>query len=193
MEFTSSLRGIGKDTENAQRKRKREDAGKTKHQSEAEVESKSSAVKDEKNRRLNSQVADGSKENMSCDTNEEKKKKKKRKKKQINDLRFEAEMEKLGVISKRRQRKKEYLKAKKQKKTKGSSDDQLDLPKRDEVKFGEVVQAPPKLVVPKALKKPMDASKERLRLQAIEAYRSRKGWTNRPGLNLPSVSISPDL
>lgn len=33
--------------------------------------------------------------------------KKKRKKKQANDLRFEAELEKLGVVSKRKQRKKE--------------------------------------------------------------------------------------
>lgn len=29
------------------------------------------------------------------------------------------------------------------------------------------------------------ASHERLRLQAVEAYRKRKGWESRPGIKLP--------
>ena len=80
-----------------------------KHHSEAQSKSKSSIIKGERGKRLAMpQVADESKESGSGDANEEKKKKKKkRKKKQVNDLWFEAEMEKLGVVSKRRQRKKE--------------------------------------------------------------------------------------
>ncbi|GLT84458.1 hypothetical protein SLE2022_026860 [Rubroshorea leprosula] len=68
----------------------------------------------------------------------------------------------------------------------------MDFPGREQVKFGEVVEAPPKLVaVPKAfkMKAAQDASKERLRLQAIEAYRNRKGWTSRPG----AVELPPTL
>ena len=113
-----------------------------------------------------------------------------------------------------------FLKAKKKKQKKGKSEQILDLPKRDEVKFGEVVEAPPKLaVIPvrsisstfgcslvlvlsltksssllmQTHKKYLDASRERLRIQASEAYRSRKGWTNRLGVHLPPVSTSPDL
>lgn len=32
----------------------------------------------------------------------------------------------------------------------------------------------------------MDASKERLRLQAIDQYRNRKSWASRPGIQLPT-------
>ncbi|KAJ8447366.1 hypothetical protein Cgig2_013143 [Carnegiea gigantea] len=207
MSFTSSIgKGLGTDSDNTQRKRKRDDVDENslkitdlqKRHSEAQSKSKSGIIRGERDKTwAMPQVADESKQSESGDANEEEeeeKKKKKRKKKQVNDLRFEAEMEKLGVVSKRRQRKKEYLKAKKKKHKKGSSDHQLDLPKCDEIKFGEVVQAPPKLaVIPKAFRQRMNASKERLRFQAIEAYRNRKGWTNRPGIQVPPVSTSSDL
>ena len=74
--------------------------------SEARSESKSSVIKGDRDKALAMpQVADDSKQSGSGNAN--KNKKKKRKKKQVNDLRFEVEMEKLGVVSKRRQRKKE--------------------------------------------------------------------------------------
>lgn len=39
-----------------------------------------------------------------------------------------------------------------------------------------------------------DASKERLRLQAVEAYRQRKGWTSRLGLQIsPPITETPLL
>jgi len=37
-----------------------------------------------------------------------------------------------------------------------------------------------------------NASKERLRLQAIEEYRSRKGWKSRPGSHLPPPLTTSD-
>ncbi|GAB2224194.1 hypothetical protein Drorol1_Dr00004945 [Drosera rotundifolia] len=114
-------------------------------------------------------------------------KKKKRKRDQVKDLRYEKELEKLGVVSTRRQRKKEFLKSKKKKQKKVNVDD-VEFHKQDEVKFGEVVQAPPKLVVPKAFKKSLNASHERLRLKAVEAYRDRKKWSSRPGVHLPFAS-----
>ncbi|KAG2309669.1 hypothetical protein Bca52824_029417 [Brassica carinata] len=119
------------------------------------------------------------------------KKKKKRKRSEIKDLRFEQELAELDGRSKRKERKKKYWEAKKQKK-KGKIEDTLreNFPKHEQIRFGDVVQAPPKLaVVPKARKTPMSASKERLRLEAIEAYRSRNGWTSRPGVQIPTVTM----
>ncbi|KAJ0259173.1 Coiled-coil protein [Hirschfeldia incana] len=119
------------------------------------------------------------------------KKKKKRKRSEIKDLRFEQELAELDGRSKRKERKKKYWEAKKQKK-KGKTEDTLreNFPKHEQIRFGDVVQAPPKLaVVPKARKTPMSASKERLRLEAIEAYRSRNGWTSRPGVQIPTVTM----
>lgn len=119
------------------------------------------------------------------------KRKKKRKRKDAKDLRFQA-LENSVTHSKRKERKKKYLEAKKKKHKKAKTEEDLDFPGCEKIKFGDVVEAPPKLVtIPKALK--TDASKERLRLQAIEAYRNRKGWTSRPGLQLPPVSTSPSL
>lgn len=40
----------------------------------------------------------------------------------------------------------------------------------------------------KAPKSFMDASRERMRLQAVEAYRNRRGWENRPGVKLPLMA-----
>ncbi|XP_021904396.1 uncharacterized protein LOC110819486 isoform X2 [Carica papaya] len=110
---------------------------------------------------------------------------KKRKRKPVKDLRFEKDLE-LSDHSKRRERKKKYWELKKKKQKKGKTEEDVDFPGHEKIKFGEVVEAPPKLVVvPKAPKNVHDASKERIRLQAIEAYRDRKGWTSRPGLNFP--------
>ncbi|CAH2057860.1 unnamed protein product [Thlaspi arvense] len=117
------------------------------------------------------------------------KKKKKRKRNQVQDLRFEKELAELDGRSKRKERKKKYWEAKKQKKNKGKTEDTLreNFPKHEQIKFGDVVQAPPKLTVPKARKSTMTASKERQRLEAIEAYRSRNNWSSRPGVQIPSV------
>ncbi|ESQ39186.1 hypothetical protein EUTSA_v10001611mg [Eutrema salsugineum] len=118
------------------------------------------------------------------------KKKNKRKRNQINDLRFEKELAELDGRSKRKERKKKYWEAKKQKKNQGKTEDTLreNFPKHEQIRFGDVVQAPPKLaVIPKARKSTMSASQERQRLEAIEAYRSRNGWTSRPGVHIPSM------
>ncbi|KAJ9171293.1 hypothetical protein P3X46_014681 [Hevea brasiliensis] len=117
------------------------------------------------------------------------KRKKKRERKQVDDLRFE--MEKTKTSEKRRERKKKYMEAKKKKRQKSKTEENLDFPVREQIKFGDVVQAPPKLVaVPKVLKNAPDASQERVRLRAIEEYRKRKGWTSRPGLQLPTVTAT---
>ncbi|KAL5859858.1 hypothetical protein ACOSQ4_001154 [Xanthoceras sorbifolium] len=116
--------------------------------------------------------------------------KKKRKRKEVTDFRFEALLENSATRSKRKERKKKYLEAKKNKHKKAKTEENLDFPGRENVKFGDVVEAPPKLVsVPKAFKNV--ASQERLRLQAVEAYRNRKGWTSRPGIQLPPVTTAP--
>ncbi|KAK9147619.1 hypothetical protein Scep_006376 [Stephania cephalantha] len=120
------------------------------------------------------------------------KKKAKRKRKQGEDLRFESLTQVLGSTStKRKERKKKYLEAKKQKNKKAKLED-ADFPGHEKIKFGDIVEAPPKLsVVPKVLKTVQDASQERLRLQAVEAYRKRKGWESRPGVQLPGpVSLN---
>ncbi|XP_022757129.1 uncharacterized protein LOC111304643 [Durio zibethinus] len=141
--------------------------------------------------------------------NEDGKKNKKRKRKQVTDLRFETTVDKLGGTSKRRKRKKKYFEAKKEKHKTARTEENFDFPGRENIKFGDVVEAPLKLVTvlkvifyhlifyikdyastfPLKLgfvllqgsKTLLDASKERVRLQAIEAYRNRKGWTSRPG------------
>ncbi|KAF2311096.1 hypothetical protein GH714_019473 [Hevea brasiliensis] len=77
------------------------------------------------------------------------------------------------------------------KNAKSPEQENLDFPEREQIKFGYVVQAPPKLVaVPKVLKNVPDASRERIRLQIIEEYRKRKGRTSRPGLKLPTVTAT---
>ncbi|XP_076929970.1 uncharacterized protein LOC143594589, partial [Bidens hawaiensis] len=97
------------------------------------------------------------------------KKKKKRKRKQVEDLRFVAELGAVG--SKRKERKKKLLEERKKKHKKAKKEDDLNFPEREEIKFGEVVQAPPKLVnVPKRFGSSVTASQERIRLRTIEAY-----------------------
>ncbi|XP_074273172.1 uncharacterized protein LOC141596818 [Silene latifolia] len=189
MSYSSSL-GNEANLESAiQLKGKKRDASQNKPQSVVENEPKSASIS-AKIEKMSAMLESEEKINPGVD--DDKKKKKKRKRREVNDLRFAAEMEKLGVTSKRKQRKKEFLKNKKKNQKKGGPEQTLDLPKRDEVKFGDVVQAPPKLdVVPKAPKKPMNASQERLRLQAIEAYRNRRG-NNRLGIQLPSLNPSSE-
>ncbi|OIW17592.1 hypothetical protein TanjilG_11156 [Lupinus angustifolius] len=124
------------------------------------------------------------------DNANDKKKKKKRKRKEAEDLRFAMEVDKTNSQLKRKERKKKYLESKKKHK-KTADEDDLDFPRHEKIKFGDVVQAPPKLAfIPKALKNTQDASQERLRLRAIEEYRSRKGWTSRPGIHLPPPVVS---
>ncbi|CAJ1815147.1 unnamed protein product [Sphenostylis stenocarpa] len=117
------------------------------------------------------------------------KKKKKRKRKDVKDFRFEMEVDKTNSQLKRRERKKKYLEAKK-KKHKKSHEEKMDFPGHEKIKFGDIVQAPPKLSVPPKVFK--NVSQERLRLQAIEEYRSRKGWTSRPGSYLPPPLTTSD-
>ncbi|KAE9617783.1 hypothetical protein Lal_00033432 [Lupinus albus] len=126
------------------------------------------------------------------DANDKKnKKKKKRKRKEVEDLRFAMEVDKTNSQLKRKERKKKYLESKKKKNKKTTDEDNLDFPRHEKIKFGDVVQAPPKLAfIPKALKNTQDASQERLRLRAIEEYRSRKGWSSRPGIHLPPPVVS---
>ncbi|CAN4097425.1 unnamed protein product [Withania somnifera] len=121
------------------------------------------------------------------------KRNKKRKRKEVKDLRFDTA--ELGITSsKRKERKKQRLVEMKKKHKKANIDENMDFPGREEIKFGDVVEAPPKLVaVPKAFySNALDASKERLRLQAVEAYRQRKGWTSRLGIKISSpITESP--
>ncbi|XP_057805705.1 uncharacterized protein LOC131020719 [Salvia miltiorrhiza] len=115
------------------------------------------------------------------------KKKKKRKGKIADDLRFKA-LDTPAAGSRRKERKKKLLEAKKKKQQKVQTEEDLDFRGREEIKFGDIVEAPPKLTaVPKSFKavSAQDASHERLRLQAVEAYRKRKGWESRPGVKLP--------
>ncbi|KAI4354914.1 hypothetical protein L6164_003739 [Bauhinia variegata] len=124
-------------------------------------------------------------------SNASEKKKKKRNRKEVKDLRFE-EVEKTSTQLKRRERKKNCWEAKKKKQKKTKEEENLDFPGHEQIKFGDIVEAPPKLAsLPKAFKNAQDASQERLRLKAIEAYRNRKGWTSRPGSHLlPPVTAS---
>ncbi|XP_022153750.1 DNA ligase 1 [Momordica charantia] len=120
------------------------------------------------------------------------KKDKKRKRKQVNDLRFEELAGESNRRLKKRERRKKFQEAKKNKHKKPKTEEDLDFPRHEKIKFGDVVEAPLKLVaVPKAFKSAQVASQERKRLQAINEYRNRKAWTSRPGIQIPSMGISP--
>lgn len=120
------------------------------------------------------------------------KKNKKRKRKQVTDLRFADTLEESSRRLKKRERRKKYQEAKKNKHKKANTEEDLDFPKHEKIKFGDVVEAPLKLLaVPKAFKSAQVASQERKRLEAINEYRNRKGWTSRPGIQIPSMAISP--
>lgn len=119
----------------------------------------------------------------------------KRKRKRGDELHFLLENENLTTPSNRKsEHKKKYLDAKKKKHSKAKNDDPTDYPLHETIKFGEVVTAPPKLEFPKKataeIKMRQDVSQERLRLQAIENYRHRKGWASRPGCYVPPLNTT---
>ncbi|KAJ0968667.1 hypothetical protein J5N97_025584 [Dioscorea zingiberensis] len=114
----------------------------------------------------------------------------KRKRKTVSDLRF---LDEAATLSKKKDRKKEYLQARKKKQKKTKINDIVNFPGHEEIKFGDVVEAPPKLSFPKVPKASMDASHERFRLEAIEAYRNQRKWVSRPGIKLPSLAEGPSL
>uniref|UniRef100_A0ACD5ZNL5 Uncharacterized protein n=1 Tax=Avena sativa TaxID=4498 RepID=A0ACD5ZNL5_AVESA len=109
----------------------------------------------------------------------------KRKRGKVLDLRFK-ELDVNASVSKK-QKRKNHLDEKKKKRKGGKVETLQEFPGREKVKFGEVVEAPPKLKFPK-LKTPLDASIERLRKEVVENYRNIKGWTSRPGLQLPTLA-----
>ncbi|KAL6861466.1 hypothetical protein ACP4OV_017166 [Aristida adscensionis] len=114
----------------------------------------------------------------------------KRKRGKVMDLRFKELDEKVSISKK--QKRKKHLDEKK-KKRKGNKTEALpDFPGREKVKFGEVVEAPPKLSFPK-VKSTLDASREMLRKEVIENYRNIKGWTSRPGLQIPALAENTSL
>ncbi|GJN01057.1 hypothetical protein PR202_ga18292 [Eleusine coracana subsp. coracana] len=141
---------------------------------EASVDSEAAEIKDN----------DGptAKENVKA---EESKGNRKRKRGKALDLRFK-ELEENVSVSKKQKRKK-HLDEKKKKRKGNKAETLPDFPGREKVKFGEVVQAPPKLTFPK-VKSALDASREMLRKDAIENYRNIKGWTSRPGLQIPALA-----
>ncbi|XP_058222307.1 uncharacterized protein LOC131332145 isoform X2 [Rhododendron vialii] len=161
-----------------------------KHNSKGKLDSNPSGTreKDNKGNAVTAQQVDDD------DNIKEEKRKKTKKRKRVTDLRFEM-LESSGVSLKRREHRKKRLEAKKNKRKKARPEENEGFPGHEKIKFGEVVQAPPKLVAfPKASKAPQDASSERLRLKAVEAYRNRKGWASRPGKDLPpSIMTSPTL
>ncbi|CAM0912551.1 unnamed protein product [Alopecurus aequalis] len=110
--------------------------------------------------------------------------KKKRKRGKVLDLRFK-ELDASVSISKKQKRKK-HLDEKKKKRKCSKVETHVEFPGREKVKFGDIVEAPPKLSFPKR-KGPLDASAERLRKEVVENYRNIKGWTSRPGLQLPTL------
>ncbi|KAL5727882.1 hypothetical protein ACHQM5_001026 [Ranunculus cassubicifolius] len=124
-------------------------------------------------------------------TNEDardKKKAKKRKREEVKDLRFGTTEKVVTTSTKRRDRKKKYLETKKNKHKKSQEEEGPEFPGHEDIKFGDIVDAPPKLLsIPKGVKKVQDASHERLRLQAIEAYRNRRGWGSRLGVSIPGI------
>eukprot|EP00850_Spirogloea_muscicola_P009674 SM000054S18160 [mRNA] locus=s54:644264:645330:- [translate_table: standard] len=96
-------------------------------------------------------------------------------------------------------RKKEYLMTKKRKTGKrGASDKEGDadlklLNCKEVIRFGDVVQAPPKLNLGQHMRARdtkkvgqeaaamSEAARGRLRQQVVDSYRQRKGWHSRPG------------
>ncbi|XWS77161.1 hypothetical protein CRYUN_Cryun01aG0237900 [Craigia yunnanensis] len=193
MSFTSdSLRGSAKVSK--ERKAAEEDGEQKKDRKVNEIKLKANENKDGSDDKhfRKSQHSDSEEETMQ--NSRDGKKNKKRKRKQVTDLRFETTVDNLGGSSKRREHKKKYFEAKKKKHKNARTEENLDFPGRENIKFGDVVEAPPKLVtVPKGSKTLLDASKERLRLQAIEAYRNRKGWTSRPGASQLPQSVFIDI
>ncbi|XAR63146.1 hypothetical protein NMG60_11022984 [Bertholletia excelsa] len=182
MAFTNSSQ-TGSVKESGSRGRRHGGSGTVSDQnvhSNAKLESKSAGPREE-----GDPVQHIDHNNDAFERSAQEKRKKTKKRKRVKDLRFET-VEESGIGSKRRERKKKRLEERKKKRKKARSEGTEDFPGHEHIKFGEVVEAPPKLItVPKALKTPQEASQERLRLKAVEAYRNRKGWATRPGIDLP--------
>ncbi|KAG8641981.1 hypothetical protein MANES_12G053501v8 [Manihot esculenta] len=169
MSFTSHLLdGSAKPSKSTEEKRKRGGGNAEKKlPPENAITSKAIVDEGEDENLLTTQHSDDSDETVRSSNDEKRKKKRKRKRMQVIDLWFDTSMEK----------------------TKSKTEEDLDFPGHEQIKFGDVVQAPPKLVVvPKVLKNVPEASRERIRLHAIEEYRKHKGWTSRPRLKLPIVT-----
>ncbi|CAN6480325.1 unnamed protein product [Victoria cruziana] len=112
----------------------------------------------------------------------------KRKRREVVDLRFSNEAHDLASSSlSKRARRKMFLEERKKKHKRCKTDHSLEVLEREEIKFGEVVEAPPKLTLPKVPKAHSSASRERLRLQTIEAFRKQRKWESRPGNYLPTI------
>ncbi|XP_062090550.1 uncharacterized protein LOC133796877 [Humulus lupulus] len=173
--------GSTRDSKKAQKKRKNEDdASELKSGDKDEVNLKTTVFKD-----LNlSNDHDDTVENSA-------KEKKKRKRKAVEDLRFVGEMEKSNNSSKRREHKKKYLEARKNKHKKVKMEENLNFPGHEKIEFGDIVKAPLKLLTVPKVKKTQDVSHELVRLQAIESYRKSKGWSSRPGIHLPLPATAP--
>ncbi|XP_020200044.1 uncharacterized protein [Aegilops tauschii subsp. strangulata] len=155
----------------------------------ADATGKDKAGKDKKTKKLTLEAAADAKaaeggpaadENTNSDGG-----KKKRKRGKVEDLRFK-ELEANVSVSKKQKRKK-HLDEKKKKRKAGKAETHLEFPGREKVKFGDIVEAPPKLSFPKR-KSHLDVSAERLRKEVVENYRNIKGWASRPGLQLPTLA-----
>ncbi|KAL2330433.1 hypothetical protein Fmac_018014 [Flemingia macrophylla] len=122
------------------------------------------------------------------------KKKKKRKRKEVKDLRFAIEVDKTKSQFKRKDRRKKYLESKK--KHKKPREEELDFPGHEKIKFGDIVQAPPKLTVPSKASLSsfrgnfwvLTESKQLLALQNLLAYKHIKYTTQGAGRHLPSLA-----
>ncbi|KAF3332330.1 coiled-coil domain-containing protein 137 [Carex littledalei] len=163
--------------ERSEKKKQKAAVGNAKENNPKKTGPKTGAI--EKSKLSKEEILDA---NINSDSDDVREKKKKRK--APKDLRFENLA--AAATNTRKKKRKEYLDAKKKKHKKEDEEEILNFPGREQIKFGDVVQAPPKLTVPKMPKSWMDASKERLRLQAIDEYRNRKSWTSRPGIHLPT-------
>lgn len=199
MSFTSSpsllqLKGAEKVSVNELNDNKRDGARRRKLHSADEFDSKSTGSTndpDDGSLRIPKHEDNGDE----IPDNSLEKRKKKRKREQVEDLQFKMKIGESGVVgSKRRERKKRNLEARKSKLKKANTEEDLDFPGHEKIKFGEVVEAPPKLLaIPKASKSVHDASNERLRLRTVEAYRNRKGWASRPGIRIPPPVATSQL
>ncbi|TVU12858.1 hypothetical protein EJB05_46523 [Eragrostis curvula] len=168
----------GKQDDKAGKNKPAKDQETKKRRLETPADSKAAEIKDNEGPAAN--------ENVNA---EEGKEKRKRKRKPM-DLRFK-ELEENVSVSKKQKRKK-HLDEKKKKRKGNKAETVPDFPGREKVKFGDVVQAPPKLSFPK-VKNALDASREMLRKEAIENYRNIKGWTSRPGLQIPVLAENTSL
>ncbi|KAF4367200.1 hypothetical protein F8388_006508 [Cannabis sativa] len=182
-QFATVFPGSTRDSKNAHKKRKNGDeASESNTGNKDDVSLKATGFKD---------VNSSSDHDDTVMSSANEKKKKKRKRKAVEDLRFVAEMEKSSNSSKRREHKKKYLEARKNKHKKTKTEENLNFPGHEKIEFGDIVKAPLKLLTVPKVKKTRDVSDELVRLQAIESYRKSKGWSSRLGIHLPLPAAAP--